>query len=617
MAAGLGEAASAISIVSLTIQLFDGCIKGFVLLSAAQDLGSRAEVLMCRLEWEHYCLNRWATAVGLFGDPPMLNVSASQIDIVQKTLSTLGKILNDASKLKEDYGLDVAVTDQEIVEVNASRRPFGRILGKNKPNFEDDTAKVYSRRNNVWKKLRWASVDAEKLRLLLKDVGYFNNKLQSHLHPTDQGTVEKDDHGVMRAIVAQTFDRVLLDAMAEPSIALDGALAAAARLRHQGILLGLVDSAPLSSSNSSSTTTLVPAAKPSSPRAQPSAPSVGAAKGLRRDWALVSGCRGNVDAAVNREIAYYDGEPIVVEWKDVESNLESKLKYRVANVASLLSEMRDPAFHSLSCIGFIKSPKFGRYAYLFEPPKWTVPGFVMRSLRDLLCGGLQPSINDRLKVAVTLVETLLQLHTAGWLHKGIRPDNVLFFKDSTEHSTLFDSTFTIYLGGYEYARADNPLEATESPSAHRYSNLYRHPLSLGQGRAAYSKEFDLYSLGCILLELGMWSPLQTVLLRRLRRDLADSATSQAPLSSAIELVPRNDAEYYDMVGTKQTRLQQRGSGSIKAELDFRMGTRYGDLVMSCINAATERKAGDDEDLDDSLVVQDQCLAQLKALVAAV
>ena len=73
--AGIGEAASIASFVSLSFQLLDGCIRGFVLLSAAQDLGSRGDVLACQLEWEHYCLHQWARSVGLFKDPPELNAS--------------------------------------------------------------------------------------------------------------------------------------------------------------------------------------------------------------------------------------------------------------------------------------------------------------------------------------------------------------------------------------------------------------------------------------------------------------------------------------------------------------------------------------------------------------
>jgi len=123
--AGLGEAASIVSFISLSVQLFDGCVKGFVLLSAAQDFGSRSDVLRCQLEWEHYCLNDWATTVGLFKEPPELNVPYPPI--VQNTLSSLEQLLTNATKLKQDYGLDVAITDEELSEIQAPKRLFGRL----------------------------------------------------------------------------------------------------------------------------------------------------------------------------------------------------------------------------------------------------------------------------------------------------------------------------------------------------------------------------------------------------------------------------------------------------------------------------------------------------------
>src|SRR5947199_9487167 len=105
MAAGLGEAAAVAGLVSLTIQLFDGCVKGFVLVSAAQGFGSKGDVLRCQLEWEHLRLNLWARTVGLFENPPELNVPYPPI--VQSTLANLEQLLTSASKLRSDYGLDL------------------------------------------------------------------------------------------------------------------------------------------------------------------------------------------------------------------------------------------------------------------------------------------------------------------------------------------------------------------------------------------------------------------------------------------------------------------------------------------------------------------------------
>jgi len=76
------------------------CIKGFVLLSATQGFGSRAELLACQLEWEYYWLARWANAVSLLNDPPQVNVYSPLL--VGKTVRTLEQLLTNTDRLKQD-----------------------------------------------------------------------------------------------------------------------------------------------------------------------------------------------------------------------------------------------------------------------------------------------------------------------------------------------------------------------------------------------------------------------------------------------------------------------------------------------------------------------------------
>ena len=605
---GIGEAASIASFISLSFQFFDGCIKGFVLLSSARELGSRGDVLACQLEWEHYCLQRWARTAGFFNDPPEMNVS--NVVLVQKTLANLEQLLTNVAELKKHYGLDITVTEEEIQGINTPNRLFGYFLDKTSPHFINDTAKVYARRNNAWKKVRWGAVDSERLRLLLKDIRYFNKQLLTVLHPSDQYLNLKDGDSVLRSIVALSPDRTLLDTMSEPLESVDDAIAAAARLRHKGLLLELINP------SSCGTSSISP--RPESTTKMPSTFHkslwLKSAKDMQRSPDLLSFCKGPVSVEVSRERAFYDGKPVIVEWKEVANEVESKLKYRIANIAAFLGEMKSPAFHSLTCFGFLKAPSSGRYAYLFSPPSALSSNFSMWSLKELLCLTSQrPSLNNRLGVAIALAETVLQLHTAGWLHKGIRADNILVFKCGMEPWCSTDDLSSAYLGGYEYARADNPLETTEAPSSGLYLELYRHPRSLGQGRASFNKRFDLYSLGCVLLELAFWLPLQTILLQRLR-SRSDENDAQSSMLPALNIyAPKDDAEYYSMVKDKQIFLEERGSGSIRAELEFRMGNVYSKLVMDCLDAKSQSPSPADEGFDDGLEVQERIVSTLRSM----
>lgn len=610
--AGIGEAASIASFISLSFQLFDGCIKGFVLLSTAQELGSRGDVLACQLEWEHYCLHKWARTVGLFKDPPELNVSNPML--VHKTLANLEQLLTNAAELKENYGLDITVTEEEIRELQTPNRRFGFFLKKTKPQFINDTAKVYARRNNAWKKVKWGAIDSDRLRVLLKDIRYFNEQLLSVLHPLDQESNYNDGNTVLRSIVAQSPDRALLDAMSGPLDMVDGAVAAAAKLRHKGLLLeliGLPSCGPSGISQRARSTTMMSTTHHRSSLLK-------GAKDLQHSSDLLLLSQGHVSATVSREVAQYDGNTVIVEWKDVASAVESKLKYRIKKVAAFLTEMTNPAFHSLTCFGFLKAPKSGRYAYLFSPPKALGTAFSMWSLKELLyLASQRPSLNNRLGIAIVLAETVLQLHTAGWLHKGIRADNILIFKSGTEQWNSKDDLSSAYLGGYEYARADNPLETMEAPSSQPHSELYRHPRSLGHGRASFNKKFDLYSLGCVLLELAFWLPLPTILLQQLRSQ-SDEKDTTSPAASSLAILAAKDAtEYYSMVKEKQRLLEERGSCSIRADLEFQMGKVYSKLVMDCLNAEPNPSSSADEEFDDSLDVQETIVSTLRKLLEVV
>ena len=236
--AGIGEAASIAAFISLGVQAFDGCIKGFALLSAAQGLGSRADLLACQLEWEYYSLSNWAHAVGLLNEPPGLNVFNPSL--IQRTIANLEQLLTDTDKLKRDYGLEVKVTEEEVKAIHAPKRLFGRIADRGRPTFVNDTAKVFSRRNNAWRKLTWGAVDAERFRLLITDIRYFNKQLHGSLHPVEQQASSLDHDQTMRLILVQSLDKATIEALDIPLGSVDGAVAASARLKQEGLRLNLM-----------------------------------------------------------------------------------------------------------------------------------------------------------------------------------------------------------------------------------------------------------------------------------------------------------------------------------------------------------------------------------------
>jgi hypothetical protein len=125
-------------------------------------------------------------------------------------------------------------------------------------------------------------------------------------------------------------------------------------------------------------------------------------------------------------------------------------------------------------------------------------------------------IGECYSVAQALTRAVLYLHLAGWLYKGLRSDNILFFaKDLSEIDFAYPS-----IAGFEYNRLESAAGLTKDVPADPESNLYRHVGCQGvpvdrkneeespnnaraPGKTPYQRIYDVYSLGVILLELGL------------------------------------------------------------------------------------------------------------------
>jgi hypothetical protein len=151
-----------------------------------------------------------------------------------------------------------------------------------------------------------------------------------------------------------------------------------------------------------------------------------------------------------------------------------------------------------------------------------------------------PLLGHRYALSLALVKCMIQLHATGWFHKGFRSANVLFFRAATRYkddegiadefadyndsqqgfTPAFADITRPHIAGFEYSRPSNNLEVSDQiGKSGSYDELYIHPTYLAASSAGansgrvssnsgrFSAEYDMHSLGCVLLEIGLWRRL--------------------------------------------------------------------------------------------------------------
>ena len=199
MATGLeavGAAATLVSIIGFSFQIFDGCVKGFVLLSTAGNLGRDADIFRSMLDWEQFRLEQWAERVNL-QDPSHADMLMDW-KLVADTLQHLEHLTNDTKLLKDKYNLVLldrapplmkASTESDGEKASTSR--FKRLFGQDEKYSSTAAAKVIQAKNSHAKKLWWAAVDKQSMRYLIDDIAYFIQRLHDLLNSSIQSQMKQ------------------------------------------------------------------------------------------------------------------------------------------------------------------------------------------------------------------------------------------------------------------------------------------------------------------------------------------------------------------------------------------------------------------------------------------
>ena len=536
--AGLG-----LGVISLSFQLFAGCIKGFMLLSTAQNLGKDSTTLICMLNLQEVQLTEWAKRAGLLSGSNELDRRINSA-VVEAVLRELENLLLDTDKLKKRYKLGL-----EAAEDDTNLRPAAGVLTAA---ISDDArrdillrARLIQNRNTFPQRMRWATIDKSKFEEYVSQIRVFVQELWRLLDPLRQDEMASGLQMVLSHVISMSRrveDLHALKDTLEHSSMISGStnfgsesasLASVATIKAIGMGMGAAPSQTYPETSFLHTH-----------QDRPGKAAVNLVSGDIRDFAAV---KGNAEMGM----ASYEGEVVFVEWKELPVYSRSKIMGRVQDLAILLGAPKHPNFRSLRCKGIASDAHTSRIACIFE---WPLSSALQppRPLRTVFGGS--PSVTERLQLALSITESVRFFHMAGWLHKNLRSENILLFPSKEVNTSAGPSLNLPMLAGFTFSRLNSPSEVSEQPSADPQRDIYRHPEAMGEPSESFSAAKDVYALGTILLEIGEWRSLRNLVER-------------------IVDVGKGDLSLLQLAKIRPFLLDGGAKGGL-ATLRFRMGDTY-------------------------------------------
>ena len=239
-----------------------------------------------------------------------------------------------------------------------------------------------------------------------------------------------------------------------------------------------------------------------------------------------------------------DQDPVIIEWQPYATHdggiPDEQAVEQVHQLAHFLSiSDRPAAFRTLECVGIFDDKANNQYGLVFDLPEYlrhfpfgldnrhkSYPITLTRLLNHVT---KVIDLGTRFALAKKLMRTVVALHTCGWLHKGIRPDNILFFpaQPAAGRDGSHKNISRPILVGYGLSRPDDIIPGEETGPPARISRRrdyrkwdpherameqrcfsYTHPEKFENETKRYRHEYDIYSLGLVLLEIGLWLDLK-------------------------------------------------------------------------------------------------------------
>jgi hypothetical protein len=534
-----------------TVALISTVLDIFRLVTSFRSYSEASTILFRQLELEREVLSRWATEVGLHPKGDMSSGSQSVIPadllpLVHKIVATMGALLAKATSTTETI-------QKAELNVHELRLLLTRLEGE----IEEQRRSRESRLSRSLRRLGWAIGEEERLREVINTIHGYNTSLHNLIPKPLQIRL---DGSLMQALLSEK-DQGVLQELKHASFAFRKDLSIVAAV-----------------------TTLQQSQPPVAP------PSTSQLMLQRSKFTKISS-----DMARYMTSYEYRDEKIdvLVEWRayKTQHNSDQKFQYisTCLDLARLLHTSQSlTAYRTMDCIGIFDDIEFhphSRVGLVYKAPPISPPAssdnssapIQIYTLHDLVNRKefARPRLDQRFELARSLATGLHRLFVSRWYHKNLNSKNILFFmriQPGEKESTIDTHIANPFLSGFDYARPDSPEEMTIKPDIDAFCDLYRHPQCThpdSREKIRYSRRFDIYSLGILLIELGRWETVD-----KMHREYVSQKKRSGPMS------PPSLHDFQRYLGTRCVE-----------SLGFRMGKIYTDAVRICVNDSACENGG--------------------------
>ncbi|KAI9690151.1 MAG: hypothetical protein M1822_009112 [Bathelium mastoideum] len=250
----------------------------------------------------------------------------------------------------------------------------------------------------------------------------------------------------------------------------------------------------------------------------------------------------------------------------------------IRDLARKLKATDPSTFALLRCAGVVAKKASHEFQLVFRTPYDTSAAQTLR--HSPLSRDTNHSLSERFRLATQLSRAICSIHTFGFVHKSIRPENIILFEDK---DSRLGSAFLL---GFEKIRPEEGASKLTSDNDWE-KNLYRHPQRQGVTlQATYIMQHDIYSLGVCLLEIGLWGSFV---------QYTDT------ISNAPHFGEYNFGEKAADNPNRAECVKKDLIALARESLPNYMGSNYAKIVVTCLTCLDEGS----EDFGDETELQDE------------